>query len=82
MAHNTTVKAEAARLGNKVAISWADHIIESLEGQLKTERATFYALAKAVVEKNYMAEHIARATIELHELREKQDNEGRNKFTP
>jgi hypothetical protein len=75
MAHNTTVKAEAARLGNKAAISWADHIIETLEGNLKSEREHLYQLAKAVVEKNYMAEHIARAVIQLHELREKQEKE-------
>jgi hypothetical protein len=73
VAHNTTVKKVAEELGADSAINWADHIIETLEANLKSERETFYGLAKAVVEKSYMAHHIAVAAIQLHETREKQE---------
>ena len=76
MAHGTTVTAVAAELGVPAALAWADHIIETLEGNLRTELEDLRVLATLVVEgQQPVARVIAAKVLELVALRDASERE-------
>lgn len=76
MAHGTTVKEAIKRHGLDGAVAWADHIIETLEFNLRSERRTAYALADLILKGDlFAAREIAKLTVTIREARRADNDE-------
>jgi hypothetical protein len=79
VAHGTTVAKVASDQGNETAISWADHIIETLEHNVRDGRRGAYALADLILkgdpESLHMAREMSKLIVELRGLRKAENDE-------
>lgn len=79
MAHGTTVAKVASDQGTETAIAWADHIIETLEHNLRYERQTVYALADLILKGDraslFMATEMAKLCKQIQAARQRDKDE-------
>ena len=79
MAHGTTVKAAIKEHGIDGAVAWADHIIEVLEHNLRTDRGFLYTLAETILkdtpESRFMATVLAKEIVKLKAGRKSNNDE-------
>jgi hypothetical protein len=79
MAHGTTVAKVASDQGAETAICWADHIIETLEHNLRSERGTLYAIADLLLsddpQSRFVAKEMAEIILETKKLRKENKDE-------
>jgi hypothetical protein len=60
-----TVKEVAVRLGTDTAVSWADHRIEALEAEIRSNLQSLRALSDCVLNRDPFAIHLAQAVREV-----------------
>ena len=79
MAHGTTVAKVASDNGTETAIHWADHIIETLEHHLRTDRGILSALAETLLkdtpDSRFMATVLAKEIVKLKAARKESKDE-------
>lgn len=70
VAHVETVQQVAARLGTETALKWADHRIEALEAEIRSNYQAMRALADAVLNNDPRTAELASAVAALMKVKQ------------